>query len=240
MGSKKKSRATKKFQLVGVALVAVFAVLGMAVALASAAPVFLLAEWLINGVAIAAGTTHPTDSEGSEILFEETILGIKIDVLCSEIFDGTVGANGADMITELLALAGGAAISLTNALLCTNSANCPEPLVVWINLPYKTTLELMEEEGNFFADLFEGTGGAPGFEFECMGSGASDTCSNNLALQVTNEGTNVDSLFSDAFNTLAGLQLGNCITAGEKALVTEGLTTVLLTEGGTLAASSEG
>ena len=104
--------------------------------------------------------THPTDLEASELLIEETVLGIKIDVLCSGIFEGTVGADGADEITSLLALSEGAAISLTNPLACTNSSNCPEPLVVWVNLPYKTTLELMEEEELVsFADLVEGAGG---------------------------------------------------------------------------------
>jgi hypothetical protein len=231
----------KKFQLFGVALVAVFAFAAMTVASASAAPVFLLAEWLVNGASIPAGTTKPTDAEGSEILIEETILGIKIDVLCSGIFDGTVGANGADTITELLALGGGAAITLANMLLCTNSANCPEPLVAAINLPYTTTLELMEEEGvSSFADLFAGTGGAPGYEVECMGSGTADTCTGNVALEVKNEGTNVDGLFNDPYNVLAGNTLANCTVAGAAAGLVEGLGTTLLTEGGTLAVSSEG
>jgi hypothetical protein len=236
-----KSGATKGVRLVGVALVAVFAVAAMTVASASAAPVFLLAEWLVNGASIPAGTTKPTDAEGSEILVEETILGIKIDVLCSGIFDGTVGANGVDTITELLALSGGAAITLANMLLCTNTSNCPEPLVVWINLPYKTTLELMEEEGvSFFVDLFEGTGGAPSYEVECMGSGTSDTCTGNVVLEAKNEGTNVDGLFNDAFNVLAGNSLVSCSVAGTASGIVEGLSTILLTEGGTLAVSSEG
>ena len=99
----------KKFQIFGVALAAVFSVAAMTVASASAAPVFLLAEWLVNGAAIT--TPHNTDTEGPEILMEETILGIKIDVLCSGIFDGNVQANGVDVVSELLALAGGSAIS---------------------------------------------------------------------------------------------------------------------------------
>ena len=108
------------------------------------------------------------------------------------------------------------------------------------HLPYKTTLELMEEEGStFFVDLFEGTGGAPGIEVECMGSGTADECSGNVALKITNEGSNVDGLFEDAFNTLAGNKLANCSVAGNEAWLTEGLTTMLLTAGGTLAASSE-
>ena len=92
----------RKLQLIGVALVALFAVAAMTVASASAAPVFLLAEWLVNGAAIT--TAHNVDGEGSEVLIEETILGIKIDVLCSGIGDGTVSANGAGTGTELLAL----------------------------------------------------------------------------------------------------------------------------------------
>jgi hypothetical protein len=232
----------RKFQLLGVALAAVFAVAAMTVASASATPVFLLAEFLVNGAAIPTGTTKATDSEGTEILVEETILGIKIDVLCSGIFDGTVGPNGVDEITLLLSLAG-IEVTLANMLECTNSSNCPEPLVSAVDLPYPTLAELMEEEGvtnPTFVDLFTGTGGAPGYEVNCMGSSASDTCTGNVAIELKNEGSNIDGLFNDAFNLLAGDQLANCVTAGEHAGVVEGLGTVLLTEGGTLAISSEG
>jgi hypothetical protein len=229
----------RKFQLFGVALVAVFAVAAMTVASASAAPVFLLAEWLVNGAPITFG--HPIDAEGSEILVEETILGLKIDVLCSLIFDGTVASNGAGTFTELLALGGGAAITLANMLACTNSSNCPEPLITFLNLPDITTLELMEEEGvSRFADLLEGTGSFLGYEVECMGSGTSDTCTGNTAVEIKNEGTNVDALFSDAFSVLAGDTLTSCSVGGSVTGLIEGLVTILLTEGGTLAASSEG
>jgi hypothetical protein len=228
----------KRFQLLGVALVAVFAVAAMTVASASAAPVFLLAEWLVNGAAIT--TAHNTDAEGSEILIEETILGIKIDVLCSGFFDEQVLANGAITIQELLSLSG-MLVTLVSQLMCTNTANCPEPLVAAIDLPYKGTLELMEEEGvSSFVTLLEGTGGAPGYEVECMGSGTSDTCTGNVAIEIKNEGTNVDGLFNDAFNVLAGNALANCTVAGAGGGLVEGLGTVLLTEGGTLAASSTG
>ena len=98
----------------------------------------------------------------------------------------------------------------------------------------------MEEEGStFFVVLAEGTGGAPGYEIECMGSGTSDECSGNGAAKVTNEGSNVDGLAEDAFNTLAGDKLASCSIAGVESGIIEGLATVLLTEGGTLAVSSE-
>jgi hypothetical protein len=229
----------KNFRLVGAALIVVFAFAAITVTSASAAPVFLLAEWLVNGASIT--TAHNTDAEASEILIEETILGIKIDILCSGIGEGTIGANGTGTGTELLALGGGAAITLANMLTCTNSSNCPEPLIAPVNLPYKGTLELMEEEGvSSFAGLVEGTGGAPGYEVECMGSGTSDTCTGNPVGELKNEGSNVDGLANDAYNVLAGNSLANCMVAGTSAGLIEGLATGLLTEGGTLAVSSEG
>lgn len=64
MGSEKMGRTTKRSPLVGVVSV-VFVLAGIMVASASAEPVFLLAEWLVNGAAIPAGTTHHMDAEGS-------------------------------------------------------------------------------------------------------------------------------------------------------------------------------
>jgi hypothetical protein len=141
---------------------------------------------------------------------------------------------------QLFALGGGEEITLANALACTNSSNCPEPLVAMNHLQFQTTLELMEEEGlSFFIDLWSGTGGAIEIEVECMGSGASDACTGNVALELQNEGTNVHGLFSETFNTLAGGKLGTCTTGGVEAFIIEGLVIILLTEGGTLAVSSE-
>lgn len=234
----------KKIHLFGIAMLAVFAFGALTVASASAAPVFLLAEWLVNGGAVTALTA--VDAEG-ELLLAETILGIRIEALCSGILDGSIDPNGVLTITELLSLAGAAVaqtLGTTTAIACTNTANCTEPLAIAQDLPWTATLDLIEETGlpnpSFALLLTTGTGAAPGYEVECMGSGTSDLCVGESAQKVTNEGTNVDVMFEDAFNELAGFFQANCNTAGARTGLVEGLGTLLLTGGGTLAVSSEG
>ena len=166
----------RKFHVLGAALAALFA-FGVLTAASASAVTFLLAEWLVGGVGIS--TTQLTDSEG-ELLLEETVLGIKIDALCSGIFDGSIGPNGADDITELLSLAGVAITSdlvETSGIVCTNDANCPEPLVWATNMPWLTLAELMVEgTEEFMVDLLMSTvaGGTLGYHIVCMGSSLSD------------------------------------------------------------------
>jgi len=231
----------KKFQLLGVALIAVFA-FGVIAAASASAVEFLLAEWLVNGNPIT--TELATESEG-ELLLEETILGIKIDKLCSGIFVGTIGPTGEDKITELLNLAL-EPINLTAlvelGLECVNDQNCPEPLVWAVHLPWNTLLELMVEgTETFFVDLISNSGaGNPGWYEICMGNSTSDECTTvEGASKVTNEaGGLVDGEFSEAFTELAGLKLANCSTAGAEHGIVEGLGTTLTSEGA-LTASSE-
>jgi hypothetical protein len=229
----------KKFHLLGVVLVAVFAFAALTAASASAVT-FLLAEWLVGGLPITA----ELNVEGTgEVELEEMILGLKIVALCSGIVDGTIGPNGLGMASELLSLAG-VAISLTplsgTALECTNDGNCPEPLVWAVHLPWESLLELMEEGTEvFFVSLgFSSGAGDPGYYIECMGTGTSDECRVvEGAGKATNEGSNVDGEASEAFTELAGLKLGNCSTAGNETALITGLGTLSLVGGGTLSVS---
>jgi len=228
----------KKLHLLGVALVAVFAFAALTAASASAVT-FLLAEWLVGGLPITAELN--VEATG-ELELEEAILGIPIAVLCSGILDGTIGPNGLDKISELLSLAGGG-ISLTGlaapALSCTNVTGCTTPEVWAVNLPWESLLVLMEEGTEvFFADLLSSSGvGNPGWEVLC-GSGTSDTCTVvELVSNKTNEGTNVDSEFSEAFTELAGLKLANCTVSGNEQGLVSLLGTISLVGGGTLSVS---
>jgi hypothetical protein len=226
----------KKLHLLGVS---VFAFAALTAASASAVT-FLLAEWLVGGLPITAELN--TEATG-ELELEETILGLKIVTLCSEILDGTIGPNGLDAVSEVLSLTG-VAISLTalsgTALECTNDQNCPEPLVWAVHLPWESTVELMEEGTEvFFADLLRSSGaGNPGWYVECMGTGTTDECTVVEGVSnKTNEGSNVDSTFSEAFTELAGLKLANCTTGGNEVRLVAGLRTISLVGGGTLAVS---
>jgi len=236
----------KKFQLVGAALVAVF-VLGALTAGSASALTFLLAEWLEGGGGLT--TTKLGDIEGELLLAETlTILGVKvkIDALCSGIFDGEFGPNGADEITELLTLEPSSLVSGTAlvepGLACTNTENCPEPLAWATELPWLTLLVLMEDSGeSFFADLLTKPGGKVGYYVICMGSSASDSCTTTeAAAKVTNTGEGLDSEFSEAFTELAELKLANCEVAGVEQGIVEGLGFALIIGGGALTASSEG
>jgi len=226
----------RKFYAIGAALLAVFAVGVLTAASASAAVSFLLAEWLAGGSPVT--TTLASDTEG-ELLLEETILGVKIDALCSGIFDGTVGNDGEDMITELLNLPKelvDATELVEPGLACTNTTNCPEPLAWADNLPWNTLLELMVDgTEEFFVDLLlSGGKGNPGYHVVCMGtSGLEDLCSAETNIsKYTNTAEGLNGEFSVVFDELAEVKLPNCTLAGMEKGVVEGLGITLLTETG--------
>ncbi len=230
----------KLFRYFSVALVAVFAFGAMVAATASAESLpTLLAEWLVNNVGVTA--TLPVDSEAQELLLEtKTVLG-NVDVLCSGLFDGTIGENGVDELTELLSL-NGELISLTAlsglALECVSDTTslCANPAKVWaVNLPWPTLLVLLVDgTEEFLADLILMKGAAnPGWEVQCA-NGLSDECTALEGItKMTNLAGGVDAMFEEAFTVLAGLELANCVTAGANTGIVEGLGEVLTTETGT-------
>jgi hypothetical protein len=235
----------KKFYVLGVPLFVVCAFGVFSVASASAAVTFLLAEILDNGLPLVGSV--PADGESSEILLEETILGVKIDILCSGIFDGTANINGEGTVTELLTLSG-TLVSKTPleepGLACTNSANCPEPLIWADNLPWKLVAELMVDgTETFFVGLLLSSGaGNPGYHIACMGNSLSDLCEINPGIsKLTNTAEGLDGESSEVFTELAEGKLGNCITAGNEKGIVEGLGFLLFTEAtlGPITVSSE-
>jgi hypothetical protein len=229
----------KKLHLIGATLVAVFAVFAFAAASASAVT-FLLAEWLVSGLPVTAELSV----EGTgELELSETILGLTVAVLCSGVLDGTITTDGRGKVSELLSLTG-TAISLTGlsgtGLACTGDSNCGATAEAWaVDLPWAAELVLMEEGTEvFFAGLGLSSGaGAPGWEILCA-NGTSDTCTaTEGVVNATNEGNNVDGTTSEAFTELAGLKLGNCLTAGNEKAILAGLGTLSLVGGATLAVS---
>jgi hypothetical protein len=143
----------RKVQLLGIALVVLCAFSGFI-----AASAFATAEWLANGNPIAAPSNTET---GGELAFfnEERKAGF----LCSGVFGGTVGAGGADSITDVLNLAlveikeldeSGA----TGGVSCVSDGNtCENGSEIWpVKLPFKTSLELRETGGvNEYYDKIE-------------------------------------------------------------------------------------
>jgi hypothetical protein len=232
----------KKFHILGVALIAVFAV-GVLSAATASALTFLLAEWLENGSGITA--TLLAEIAGELLLQEKVLfLGVEIviDALCSGILDGFIGPDGASDITELLNLKE-EAINLTAlvelGLECVNDENCAEPLAWAVNLPWLDLLELMEDgTETFFIDLLAGTtNGNVGYYVDCMGSGLTDTCTapqGGTKVESIAEGINFE--FSEPFTELAGLKLANCEVAGAETGIVEGLG-LLKVSGGTVTPS---
>ena len=231
----------RKFHVLGFALIAVFAI-GVVSAATASALTFLLAEWLEAGGAITA--TLLAEIPG-EVSMSETVLGIKINVLCSGIGVGDIGADGAADGTELLNLELGA-ISPTGltgtAISCADTENCGEALAWAINLPWLAQLVLMEVgTESFFAVLGTGDGnGNPGYEIECMSSGISDTCINAETVgKVEVIGAELDAEASEAFELLAGLKNGNCTLAGNESCIIAGLGIIKGDGTGALTVSSE-
>lgn len=233
----------KRYQLLGLALVAVFAFSAVLVSAAGAVE-FLLAEFLNAGAKIT--TAQASDAEAAELELVSSNGGnlkVKTKVLCSGILDGTVGPGSEGVVKELLTLAGVAVSTTTlsgEGLSCTNDENCGTPKVWASGLPWKTELELMVDgTETFFVNLLINAG----YYVECtvLGVKINETCTAaETAVQTTNEtGGLVDQTFSDTFQVLAGLKLANCTLGGTETAEVNGLGTLLLTGGTALTASSE-
>jgi hypothetical protein len=150
----------RKFQLLGFALVAVCAFSALVTASVFALG-FTLAEWLANGKAITVLTSAVTEGE---LLFENVLNGGAI--LCSGLFEGSVGANGEDEVTKVLILAGveipeldvkedeEKGIAGTGGISCVAEKTCENGSEIWPwKLPFLTTLDLDTEEVEKFYDL---------------------------------------------------------------------------------------
>lgn len=186
-----------KIRILGVALFAVFAFGAI-----SATAAFAESEWLVEGKPI-------TTAEGAlnaETVGELTLIRysasksatVLTEVVCSGIFDGTIGPGATDKVTSVLTLAGVAVGVLGGtALMCnvtkdeggltdceTGTANA----LVWAeNLPWTTAITL---SGSTFLDTFTGTGGQPAYEVECkalIGITGSELCEGPAVATLTNE-----------------------------------------------------
>jgi hypothetical protein len=205
----------KMIRILSVAFLALFAFGAIAATASAETPTFLLALWLQNSEPVAENLgVESTALELELVNLDGAGVGITARMLCSGILVGTVGPESKDEITELLNLAL-ESISLTPlvglALACTGDENCTNPKVWADELPWKTEVELMvETAGTFFVDLLINGG----YYAECgsvFGPIAELCNAATTAIQLTNEtnGT-VDAVFSDPFQELAGLKLGNC------------------------------
>jgi hypothetical protein len=224
----------KKFQIMGVALVAVFAFCAFAAASAFA----VNPEWLIGGVAVLAATSVQTTGH---ILLTDTKAPIvtTATVECNGILDGTVNSEGKDEITEVLTSTGTLIkpVTLTstlvaeNGLLCLGVKGCEgEDAEVWPdNLPWNTQLELLN--GQVVDHIFGNGTDEPGWHVFCLvfGIGTSDLCEGlNYAL--------IENMLTGSENDLLAnfveppSEKANCLEGGPKtgeAKSTDGLISTL-------------
>ncbi len=239
----------KKFQLLGVAVVAMLAVGVFSAASASAAVTTLLAEWLVGGMAVTEAQSFNTETVGTLLLEDtKTPLGAS-DIICSGKLLGTIGFDGLDVVSEVLNLAGTpiSKVGLSGeALVCETVSVCEEALVWAINLPWNTLLDLIEDgTEKFFGDYIENSGaGNPGWEVECMKTILKpiDECTAVLGVtRLSLDGPLLLGGFSTALTELTGLKLATCSLGGAEAGIVETAASgeVLLSAGGTLSASSE-
>lgn len=244
----------KKIQTIALAMLGVFALAAFTSAIASAETI-LLAEWLLNG----AGVTSLVSITGIlafTIEDTKTIAGAAA-VLCEFFVDGSVGPNGEDEITEILAVLhtpigalGGLALLGTGAASgegseCKTIKTCAagtsaSPIEVWpIGLPWHTELYLMEN--GEILDLFFGIEEI-GYEMLCLvlGLNAEDKCTfagNSLAFPVVNDATTGDAAIPAGGEATPA---ATCSQSGEASglLIPDG-TTLILPLTGLLTASSE-
>jgi hypothetical protein len=203
----------KKLQIVGLALVAIFAFSALVASAASAT------QWLAKGAAIA--TAQATTTEG-EILIEDMGAFSKPQILCSGLFVGTVGPGTADkinMIEDLEVPAKLAESGVKAIMNCTFEAKgaCEGTLaeVEPVNLPWTTELAL---SGTTFVDKITSTNA--GYKVICktiLGT-LEDTCTGPTGSEVTN-GTACEVLGSFVESETI-TPPANCTTGGAK----EGLT----------------
>jgi hypothetical protein len=223
----------KKIQILGLALVAVFA-FGVIIAASASAEEFLLAQWLVAGALVTSAL--PSLSEG-EILLHNTKTGLHI--VCSFHAEGTIGPNSLDTITEVLSLTGvktGTPLANeTEALLCKSVAGCENSatdIEVWpVGLPWQTEVELAEPSGKFFDLIFKAK-----YELLCLvlGIASSEECTaaEGTAAEVVNAaGGGVEAAEKpaspNASCTIGGAESGeNVPLAGNLTTSSEGAVTV--------------
>jgi hypothetical protein len=206
----------KRNHVLGVVLLAMLAC-GVVTASASAVT-FLLAIWLFNGSPVTVALLVEIPVVREFINTNAGGLGVVSKVSCSEIIVGWVGPEGLDFASEVLTLSG-VLVSSTELVgktrECTNSSNCENPQVWPDGVPEETVAELMVDgTEEFFDDLWF----LDGSYVECtvLGFKIAELCSAaETAVELKNEATGVDTTFSDAFQTLAGLKLAICGSGGE-------------------------
>jgi hypothetical protein len=183
-----------RIRIIGLALVAVFAMTAVAAASASAH------EWQIGGKAIVTATV--TKSKGTLTLTDKKggIFKEEVKLTCKGTDEGTVGPGAADTVT---------AVTATECK--TEKGTCPSPTAKATHLPWKT--ELVSGTGSEVRDtITSGGSGEPGYNVVCAGL-VEDECVGNTSTKAENTTGGVNEIF-DANSANAKCSRGGA-NAGE-------------------------
>jgi hypothetical protein len=195
----------KKIHVVGITVLAVFACSVMVAASASAATL----QWLAEGVKITEPLASETTGE-LELVNTSTIIGTEVGVLCSGIFDGTVGPGAEDTITEVLNLSKEKIELGVRLITCTvTKGTCGTATLAPEDLPWLTELELMgtETEPLFLDKILNGGKGEPGYSVHCT----SPLSFEEICLGAASSDLENDPLESDVLGSFIGKELvGKC------------------------------
>jgi methionine-rich copper-binding protein CopC len=200
----------RKIQIMGLAIVAVFAFSAFAVSSAFAH------EWLVNKVAVA---TEATVKQSGTLVLND--MGSKVSLECTGTGEGKVLAAGKDTVT---------AAKATGCIVLEGS--CPTPSANPVHLPWNTELTTV---GTELRDNITNSGaGEPGWTVTCLGI-IKDECTGPSSTKITNNLTetpvDVTSTFDegsapahcslDAAGTKEGLVTGGLLTVAEGGVALE-------------------
>jgi hypothetical protein len=216
----KKEDIMKRIRIIGLTLVAVFAITAVVASSASAL------QWLINGRSIAAPVAVKSSSVGSLLLADLAATGGSTAILCTGTDEGTVGPGNKDSITKITAT--GCSFESGKNGVCEAS----KPVTAGaLHLPWTTELLTV---GGKTRDMLTGTGGNVGWKVECTVAKifkVSDECTSATAEPLmTNVTGGVDATFEASEtasctkgNSTSGMVIGTDLN--ENPSSTEILTT---------------
>jgi len=244
----------RKTYVTGLAIVAVCAFWAVL-----AAPALAEDEWLAKGAVIAAALAAEIPMELTLINLEKAGGATLEEILCSLIFDGTVGPGAEGVIEDILSLSGEVIgeLEMTNekALDCTVVSSVGSSMIacklntlveLWLDnlnleltLTWRTQIELMGVEPLFLNHIFGGGAGKEvGYKFKCeLNSGISieELCEGlrSAALENVLEGTRM------TFNweSPIGTEAAECTLLGAATGALKGNGMVKLTNGEFLSVS---
>lgn len=206
----KVTTAMRKLQVIGLALVSVFAFCAFAASSASAH------EWLVNGAAVPAGGVT-VDSEGTLLLEDMSGLAKEAAVVCLGTGLGLVLPAGKDEQNSIT----------------VGTCRVEKPCATFekaaaVNLPWTTELLEPVAGGGHTDAILTGTGGNPGWLVECNEGGiigkVDDTCTTTKGEPLANnENGNVDIEF---MANGPKSEFANCTIGGAEVGLVEGLVTL--------------